>query len=156
MKINRILITGWILGLLIGFSCVNVMAAEQEFDRQEQARYEYDKQGRVIKVVYADGSSVAYEYDANGNLLKIVPVGENNTVTDDLQERLKGLSEKSNGLRSGEMAEGVETGGAGTGNNPAEEELFEVKIKRESQLRRGFSFWKELIGLLQKIFSISR
>ncbi|MBI4558377.1 MAG: hypothetical protein HY706_12420 [Candidatus Hydrogenedentes bacterium] len=33
-------------------------------------QYRYDAQGRLIKVVYDDGMSIAYTYDANGNLLQ--------------------------------------------------------------------------------------
>ena len=33
--------------------------------------YEYDKIGRVTKVIYDDGSGVRYEYDAAGNITEI-------------------------------------------------------------------------------------
>lgn len=36
------------------------------------ADYEYDDLGRVTKVVYEDGSSVAYTYDANGNIVEVL------------------------------------------------------------------------------------
>ena len=38
-------------------------------------RYEYDRAGRLIKVTYDDGSSIAYTYDANGNVVAIVTTG---------------------------------------------------------------------------------
>ncbi len=34
--------------------------------------YEYDDAGRLVKVVYDDGSSVSYRYDAAGNILSII------------------------------------------------------------------------------------
>lgn len=34
--------------------------------------YTYDQAGRLIQVVYDDGSVITYTYDANGNLLERV------------------------------------------------------------------------------------
>ena len=37
--------------------------------------YRYDVAGRLVEVVYDDGSSIQYAYDLNGNILQILPAG---------------------------------------------------------------------------------
>jgi YD repeat-containing protein len=38
-------------------------------------RYEYDRAGRLVKVVYDDGSTITYTYDKNGNIVAVVTTG---------------------------------------------------------------------------------
>ncbi len=50
------------------------VAATSEPDNESgynQAEYEYDKLGRLVKVKYDDLNYIEYEYDANGNINKI-------------------------------------------------------------------------------------
>lgn len=41
---------------------------------REGIQYEYDRLGRLIKVVYDDKNYIEYEYDTNGNIIKITTV----------------------------------------------------------------------------------
>ncbi|MCX6602290.1 MAG: SBBP repeat-containing protein [Acidobacteria bacterium] len=52
----------------LGLSCALLMLAVTLFAGNVQ--YSYDAAGRLIKVDYGDGRSIAYTYDAAGNLLK--------------------------------------------------------------------------------------
>ncbi|MCH5280114.1 MAG: leucine-rich repeat protein [Lachnospiraceae bacterium] len=70
------------------------------------ATYEYDELGRVTRVTYEDGTSVAYTYDANGNLTEVI------TYTNEEGE----VTEPDDKPTGGEMP----SVGGGTGNtNPS-------------------------------------
>jgi len=38
----------------------------------DSASYEYDSQGRLKKITYANGTTVTYSYDATGNRTSVV------------------------------------------------------------------------------------
>lgn len=62
MKTNKpILPFCFMLALMIFFAVSSVLLAE---------KYEYDTQGRLIKVTYDDDSSITYAYDEVGNLME--------------------------------------------------------------------------------------
>lgn len=48
------------------------------------ARFQYDPAGRLVRVIYADLSSIAYEYDASGNLLSVTTTGSGSPGDADL------------------------------------------------------------------------
>lgn len=52
--------------LLVCLAAAPALAAE---------RYEYDPAGRLVRVTYDDGSTIAYTYDANGNIVAVVSTG---------------------------------------------------------------------------------
>ncbi|MCR5700723.1 MAG: RHS repeat protein, partial [Lachnospiraceae bacterium] len=49
------------------------------------AKYEYDKLGRVKKIIYNDNRVVEYKYDANGNILE-VKIKDNNSTTEEKKD----------------------------------------------------------------------
>ena len=51
-------------------------------DDNEEKIYEYDEQGRVTRVTYADGSYVIYTYDKNGNIINTEYNGLDDNKTD--------------------------------------------------------------------------
>ncbi len=51
---------------------IHITVIEQEIIvDKDTIEYEYDLLGRVVKVIYPDGSSITYAYDANGNITSI-------------------------------------------------------------------------------------
>lgn len=69
------------------------------------ADYEYDDLGRVIKVVYEDGSSVTYTYDANGNIVEVITgtewENEEENEADSSESGMSSGGEQEGGNRSG-------------------------------------------------------
>lgn len=55
-------------GVFITFVVLSFFVASMSTGIQAQT-YEYDKLGRVSRVIYDDGGYSVYEYDANGNLI---------------------------------------------------------------------------------------
>lgn len=50
-------------------SCLLVVFAFEMAEIAHGQSYEYDVDGRLVKVTYDDGSSIRYQYDPNGNML---------------------------------------------------------------------------------------
>ena len=72
-KINKIKLVSIITVICICLMFIygnNIYAVEDKND--ETLTYEYDESGRVIRVIYADGSYTTYSYDLNGNITEIV------------------------------------------------------------------------------------
>lgn len=53
----------------LGILCLGMLMATSAVSGE--TRYEYDSLGRVVKVTYSDGSTVAYSYDAAGNRVAV-------------------------------------------------------------------------------------
>ncbi|WP_207717373.1 RHS repeat domain-containing protein [Anaerosporobacter faecicola] len=80
---KRIVIVGVVLMGILGIrlyvnaskteevTCNSEVQEETVTTTQNDATYTYDKLGRLIKVIYEDGSYIEYEYDANGNITNI-------------------------------------------------------------------------------------
>jgi len=69
--------------LLSGLAGAALISASKPALAQSVQTYTYDALGRLIKVVYADGSSVRYAYDATGNrrfIVQAVPGGSFTTT----------------------------------------------------------------------------
>ena len=80
------------------FLCICLSASLYKTVRVSADNYEYDRLGRVTRVIYNDGSGVRYEYDAAGNI-KEIKVDENETkepepAPEDIEAEKKEIKEK--------------------------------------------------------------
>ena len=57
------------IGSYLGFVCLGMLIATSAVGGE--TKYEYDVLGRVVKVTYSDGSTVAYAYDLAGNRVAV-------------------------------------------------------------------------------------
>ena len=57
------------IGSYLGVICVGMLIATSAVSGE--TKYEYDPLGRLVKVTYSDGSTVAYSYDQAGNRVAV-------------------------------------------------------------------------------------
>lgn len=57
------------LGVVFNLSCNPIHIVYAEEKKEDVIQYFYDSLGRVVSVVYPDGTKITYTYDKNGNIL---------------------------------------------------------------------------------------